>query len=201
MAKKAKEEVEEIKVILLGDSGVGKTNLINVSLGHKFDETMEVTINPSYSAVNIKLDKKEYLLNLWDTAGQEKYRRVTKLFFKGSEIIILVYDITNSTSFESLQNWYQECEDIIDSPHIYGVVGNKNDKYQEQQVEEKKAKEFAESINSPFQILSAKETPQLFSELLKQLTENYIKNNVCKRRNSVKLNNSTKPINKKGCCD
>ena len=196
--KKGSEELEEIKVILIGDSGIGKTNLINTSVGMQFSDKLKPTISPSYNVKIFEIEGKKYRLNLWDTAGQEKYVKVTKLFFKGSGIIILVYDITNKESFKSLENWHQMSEDIIESEHIYGLVGNKNDLYLDSKVSAKEVQDFAQSIKTKYKIVSAKEQPELFVEFLEELVKDYHKINIKNRRKSVKLNKD-KSIKKSKC--
>ena len=196
--KKGSEELEEIKVILIGDSGIGKTNLINTSVGMQFSDKLKPTISPSYNVKIFEIEGKKYRLNLWDTAGQEKYVKVTKLFFKGSGIIILVYDITNKESFKSLENWHQMSEDIIESEHIYGLVGNKNDLYMDAKVSAKEVQDFAQSIKTKYKIVSAKEQPELFVEFLEELVKDYHKINIKNRRKSVKLNKD-KSIKKSKC--
>ena len=183
---KGQEDIDEVKVILIGDSGVGKTNLINTSLGKSFQTYEDSTVSPSYSDLKLDIGGKKYILNLWDTAGQEKYLKVTKLFFKGSGIIILVYDITNPQSFENLKKWYQICEDIIESEHIYGLVGNKNDLYLDSKVLEEDAKKYAKSINSKFSLVSAK-SDTLFLDFLEELLATYKKIDIKSRGKSVKL--------------
>lgn len=184
-----KEEFEEIKVILLGNPGVGKTNLINTSVGYNFVEGNDPTVSATYLLKTFEINGKKYGLNLWDTAGQERYLRVTKLFFKGSGIVILVYDITNKKSFEAMKHWYEMAHDIINNEHIYAVVGNKNDLYLNSEVKEEDANNFAKSINSKLKIVSAKTQPKLFVELLEDLIVEYNKINI-NRRNSVKLKNT-----------
>ena len=199
MSNKTKiEDYEEIKVILLGDTGVGKTNLISTSIGNSFMDEKNPTISASYILKKFEIKGKKYALNLWDTAGQEKYLRVTKLFFKGSGIVILVYDITNSKSFESMKQWYQMSKDIINNEHIYAVVGNKNDLFLNAEVKEEDAKRFANSINSKFKMVSAKTQPNLFIELLEELIIEYKKLDIKNRRKSVKLKNDKRKIN--NCC-
>ena len=183
---KGQEDIDEVKVILIGDSGVGKTNLINTSLGKSFQTYEDSTVSPSYSDLKLDIGGKKYILNLWDTAGQEKYLKVTKLFFKGSGIIILVYDITNPQSFENLKKWYQICEDIIETEHIYGLVGNKNDLFLDSKVLEEDAKKYALSINSKFSLVSAK-ADTLFLDFLEELLATYKKIDIKSRRKSVKL--------------
>ena len=197
---KGHEDIDEIKVILIGDSGVGKTNLINTSLGKSFQTYEDSTVSPSYSDLKLEIGGKKYILNLWDTAGQEKYLKVTKLFFKGSGIIILVYDITSPQSFENLKKWYQICEDIIETEHIYGLVGNKNDLFLDSKVMEEDAKRYAKSINSKFSLVSAK-TDTLFLGFLEELLATYKKIDIKRRTKSVKLKQENiKTTKTKGNC-
>jgi small GTP-binding protein len=199
MSNNSNDEGEEIKVILLGDSGVGKTNLINTSVGIPFVEGRRPTISGSFVSKKIKADNdKEFIVNLWDTAGQETYRDVTKLFFKGSEIILLVYDITTKNSFESLKEWAKIAEDIVETEHIYGIVGNKNDLYLENKVSDQEAKDFADSLNAKFKLVSAKTDKQSFSDLLKDLVEDLKKIDKRKKRYTIKLNKKVE--SKKSSC-
>ena len=196
---KSLDDFEEIKAILVGDSGVGKTNLINTSVGIPFVEGKRPTISGSFVSKKIKADNdKEFIVNLWDTAGQETYRDVTKLFFKGSEIILLVYDITTKNSFESLKEWAKIAEDIVETEHIYGIVGNKNDLYLENKVSDQEAKDFADSLNAKFKLVSAKTDKQSFSDLLKDLVEDLKKIDKRKKRYTIKLNKKVE--SKKSSC-
>ena len=109
-----KLEDEEIKVILVGESGTGKTSLINVAMGMKFQEGTELTTSSaSFVTKIIKIGDKSYSLNLWDTIGQEKFRSLTKIFIKDSKIVIFVYDITNKRSFEELNFWFKTIHDVL----------------------------------------------------------------------------------------
>ena len=94
-----------IKAILLGESGVGKTNLINVSIGLDFDESIGSTYFNSFVEKMFKINNEKYIMHLWDTIGQEKFRPLTKLFYKDSKIVIFVYDKANKKSYEALNYW------------------------------------------------------------------------------------------------
>ena len=188
--EKEEEDIEDIKVILIGDSGVGKTNLINTCVGLQFEDGKRPTISGSFLEKIIEIDNQKYSVNLWDTAGQEVYRGVTKLFFKGSEIVILVYDITNYESFKSLEEWIKITKEIIENNFIYGIVGNKNDLYLLSQVKEEEAKSLAETINSQIQLVSAKTEPQSFIDYLIDLVKKYKNLNKRNKKDSIKLKES-----------
>ena len=180
-----KEEPEDIKVILIGDSGVGKTNLINTCVGLEFQDGRSPTISGSFLEKILEINGEKYSVNLWDTAGQEVYRGVTKLFFKGSQIVILVYDITNHESFKSLEEWIKITKEIIDNKFIYGIVGNKNDLYLNSQVKEEEARNLAETIHSQLQLVSAKTDPQSFIDYLTNLVIRYKNKNLDQRKNNA----------------
>ena len=192
-----------IKAILLGESGVGKTNLINVALGMEFDEYSSVTYCSSFIKKVIKINNKEYILHLWDTVGQEKLRPLTKLFFKDSKIVILVYDKSSKESFKELEYWYNEVNNLLGNDIIIAVAGNKDDLEEtKKDVDENEAREFAKSINAKFKMTSAKVNGLGFSNFLKELLEDYIrKNNIEKMDNENKIINlKSKKIENKNCC-
>ena len=189
----------EIKVILIGNSGVGKTKLINTSIGLDFNNNDTSTVSGSFVSKVLTINKKQYIINIWDTAGEELYRGITQLFFRGSEIIILVYDICSSSTFESLERWYERCEEIIDNDHIYGIVGNKSDLYLNSQVNDIDAKKFAELKNAKFRLVSAKNDPQSFVDFVEELVKDY--KNLAKksRSNSIKIEKEKIGKNKEIC--
>ena len=197
-----KNEEEEIKVILIGDTEVGKTSLINVSVGTGFNLNEQVTISASCSSKKLMINDKKYNINLWDTAGREEYRGIAQLFYRGAEIVILVYDICSLSSFNSLENWYEICEDTIGNEHIYGIVGNKNDLYLQSETNVNDAKKFAESKNAKFKLVSAKDEPKGFVDFLDELIINYKKISQVSRRKTIKLDknkNLNKNKNKENC--
>ena len=104
------------KVVLLGESGVGKTSIISRYINNKFSETLETTTGASYVSKNMTFEEyknKTIRFEIWDTAGQEKYRSMTQIFYKDAQIAILVYDITNEESYEEVQNyWYDQVREI-----------------------------------------------------------------------------------------
>ena len=193
------EEKESIKAILIGNEGVGKTNLIKVSTGEEFNEDEKTTINASSTNKTFTINKIEYNLSIWDTLGQESLRHLTKIFFKNSKIVIFVYDITIRESFEGLNSWDKDVKDIIGVDVIKGVVGNKQDLYLNEKVTEAEGKNYAESIGAKFLLTSAKTDPKSFSQFLQDLLIEYLNKNEIIEQN-IKLRKPTKGGHKKKRC-
>ena len=164
-----------IKVVLLGESGVGKTNLIRVSMGKPFDKNENSTISSSYYENDILVKDKKYLYCLWDTAGQEVYRSLNKIFIKESKIIIIVFAINSKESFEQIDFWLNYTKDILGSDnYIIGLVGNKSDLYEEQSVSDQKIQKKAKELQIKYKITSAATDSVGFKEFLDELLSEYI---------------------------
>ena len=151
-------EPESIKVVLVGESGVGKTSIISQFTTKKFDPHRETSLSAQFisKTVNFQDLGKEIKFDIWDTVGQEKYRSLAKIFYKDAKVIVFVYDITTEYSFNELKNyWYEETRSNTDGSPILAVVGNKIDLYKEQKVSNNDGKEFAEKIGAIFQTTSA----------------------------------------------
>ena len=190
-----------VKLILVGDSGTGKTNLINVSVGQEFNVGVLTTTSCSYIQKKIINNKKEYKVNLWDTIGQEKYRSLTKIFVKDSNIVIFVYDITKRESFDSLKYWKKIINEILGEGLTLGVIGNKIDLYLEEQVNENEGKEYADSIGAKFKITSAKNNPKEISDFIEELLDIYLKKNKKEnRKETIKIKKMTEKKSKEGGC-
>ena len=159
--------------ILLGESGTGKTSLINATMGLKFQEDIGSTAANNFSSKTITINNKEYILNLWDTIGQEKFRSLTKIFIKDSKIVFLVYDITSLKTFKELDYWYGIIRDILGEEPVIGICGNKQDLISQEQVKEEVAKKYAEEKNLPFKLTSAK-NPLSFNKFLEDLLKKYV---------------------------
>ena len=196
-----------IKAILLGESGVGKTNLINVVSGLGFDENSSATYINSYIEKVFIINNNKYLLQLWDTIGQEKYRTLTKIFFKDTKIVIFVYDKSSKKSYEELKYWTDEVSKILGDDIVKAVIGNKADLDEEEgDVDENKARNFAKNLNAKFRMTSAKENSKGFIHLLNELIDDYLnKNNgnINENKNTISLdaeNHKKTQKNQNGCC-
>ena len=202
MAKKT-ETAEEIKVILVGESGTGKTSLINTSIGIPFKENMITSASNSFAPKEFQIDGKKYILNLWDTIGQEKFRSLTKIFIKDSKIVIFVYDITNEKSFKELEYWITTIKDILKDEAVLGIAGNKQDLFKNEKVKEETARKYAQEKNIIFELTSSKNR-KTFEKLLEDLLKQYIEKNGGSDQsdsNAIKLGekNSKGNNNKKFC--
>ena len=175
MENEKENEIEDIKVILLGEMGVGKSNLLNAAADLRFDEISKSTVNSTYIEKRMKILNKEYKVKLWDTAGQEKYRALTKLFYQDSKVVIFVYDITNKKSFTELNYWISEIKEALGNEPILGIVGNKSDLTDMIEVDEKTANEFAKEKGIELQLLSTKKEPKKFKKFLRKLVKDYLK--------------------------
>ena len=165
---------QRVKVILIGNASVGKTNLIKVTTGGAFDENEEATLKVSYLEKKMKIGDKEYNLFLWDTIGNERLRSMTNLFFKNSKIVIFVYDITEKSSFDGIKDyWAPEVKNQIGDNIVKGLVGNKTDLYLKEKVKEEEAEEYAKSINAFFRTTSAKNEPKGLECFLEELLKEY----------------------------
>ena len=175
MTQKDDEEEEGIKVILVGEAGTGKTSLINTAVGKKFVEGTQISsMNCSFVELTKVIEDTEYTINLWDTMGQEKYRSLTKVFFKNSDIVIFVFDITQKQSFDDLEYWFKTIEEELGDGPIKGLAANKQDLFEKQEVEDDDIKKYARDKGIVFEYTTAT-TPHDFDKLLTQLLKQYIK--------------------------
>eukprot|EP00831_Metopus_contortus_P008778 TRINITY_DN13377_c0_g1_i1.p1 TRINITY_DN13377_c0_g1~~TRINITY_DN13377_c0_g1_i1.p1 ORF type:complete len:218 (+),score=32.48 TRINITY_DN13377_c0_g1_i1:171-824(+) len=169
-----------IKVILIGDSGVGKTSLMQRFIHNKFFTQFKTTIGADFSTKDIMMDERPVSVQVWDTAGQERYQSLGVAFYKGAEVCLMVYDITNPKSFETLQNWKSEFlkHAAPKNPDTFPfiIMGNKMDKSQERKVTTMKAKKWCkENGDMPHFEVSAADTTNVeeaFQQAAKLALEN-----------------------------
>ena len=165
------------KIVLLGESGVGKTCIISRYINQVFEGNTISTNGASYAAKTLHFDDydKSLKVEIWDTAGQEQYRSLTKIFYKDATAAILVYDITRKKSFDEIKNyWYKQLLDCAPSDIVVGLAGNKADLFDREQVSEEEAKEFAKEIKAIFRLTSAMTASgidELFSAVGKKILD------------------------------
>ena len=148
-----------LKITMIGNSYVGKTSIIKRYLHNQFEkESTSPTINAAFHIKKIKIDPYTFAdLKIWDTAGQEKYRSLTKNYLNGSNGILVVFDLTSKKSFDDLNSWMDEIKNTIDINKVEIIlVGNKSD-LPNQKIDKKEASKFAKDNNMEYQIVSAKD--------------------------------------------
>ena len=152
------ETPKSCKVVLLGESGVGKTSIINQFTTSEFQEDQISTTGASFSSKTFSFEEtgKNLSFEIWDTAGQEKYRSLSKMFYKDAGVAILVYDITSKESFEQIKNyWVIQLREYGPKNIIIAVAGNKSD-LDNEQVDEESVRNYAKENNFLYKRTSAK---------------------------------------------
>ena len=174
-----------LKVIFVGSGQVGKTSLITQYLNKTFTEGYLITVGVDKSMKNIKIEGKDVTLEINDTAGQEDYRQVNKIFMKNTKIAIFVYDITNRASFEEIPKWIETVNQSNPNNNIiFGLAANKSDLYENQEIKKKEGSDFANNHNLLFFETSAKDYDSI-ENVFMALTKEYL----TKNNNNTNINN------------
>jgi len=193
------------KLLLIGDSGVGKSCLLLRFADHTYTESYISTIGVDFKIRTIDLDGKTIKLQIWDTAGQERFRTITSSYYRGAHGIIVVYDVTDMESFNNVKQWLNEIDRYAVENVCKLLVGNKCDQASKRQVEMETAKDFAEKLEIPFLETSAKAATNVEKAFLTMAAE--IKNTMAKQPQSS-AHNQKQPVNvsgeavpqSSGCC-
>ena len=170
MSNEGKNDYDIIyKIVLIGDSSVGKTNIFSKYLNDEFDPDSKATVGVEFGTKDFKIEEKLVKVQIWDTAGQERYRSITNAYYKGAKGCLLVYDITNKSSFESLDRWLDELKNNGDDDVSIMLVGNKNDLDSDRAISLEDGKKFAEFRKMAFietSALNGDNIEKAFSELI-----------------------------------
>lgn len=142
------------KAIIIGDAGVGKSCILHRAVTNEFKDEYEVTIGAEFSSLIVKIQGKTVKLQVWDTAGQENFRSMIRVFYKGSHAAFLVYDLTKRESFEKLTDWVSDVKENALPEVKIMLVGNRKDEEKNREVQEITAKEFMQKC----QLVGFKET-------------------------------------------
>ena len=145
-----------LKYIIIGDSAVGKSNILLRYIHDKFNEEFQSTIGVEFGAKNLKIEDKIYRIQIWDTAGQENFRSITRAYYKNSVCAFVVYDITNKNSFQNIKSWIEDCKKQSPKTVLLILVGNKVDLEDKRQVTYEEGSIFAEKNGMLFFETSAK---------------------------------------------
>jgi len=164
-----------LKLLMVGESNVGKTSILIQYTSDSFDEKTKSTIGVDLKVKTIDFMGKKLKLTLWDTAGQERFRTLTASYYRGANGVVLVYDVTNRDSFEHVQHWLKEVDVYCTNEDVVTMlVANKIDKEQERKVSKEEGMAFARKHNMLFMECSAKTkqgVTQAFEELISKALE------------------------------
>ncbi|KAH0789581.1 ras-related protein Rab-13 [Histomonas meleagridis] len=164
------QEETLIKLLILGESAVGKSCLLLRFVDDKFNETFLTTIGIDFKVRHMEIDGKKVKLQIWDTAGQEKFKTITKAYYRGANGILIVFDLTNRDSFEQTKNWMDSITEAMSDPVDIVLVGNKCD--MDRKISREEAETKAKEFNVPYFETSAKENINIdatFLELAKMI--------------------------------
>ena len=200
--------LDTYKVVLIGESGVGKTCIINQFNDGKFDPNIKISISAQFCRKKIDLPNGESVtMDIWDTVGQETFRSITQIFYTHAKVAVIVYDVTNKKSFEEAKNyWYKKIQELDDKDIIIAIVANKYDLYEKRQVSNEEGEAYAKSIKAIFGFTSAKNNTgikTLFENIAMKIKQK--KNNKSNETNINNINNEkisliNKKNNKIKCC-
>ena len=186
------------KLLLLGDSTVGKTCFLIKYTDQSFQDIHMATIGLDYRVKTMKLkNNKEVKIQIWDTAGQDRFRAITKNYYKGSHGIILIYDITNRRTFENVQQWISQIREETSQNVVIYLIGNKIDMKEERKVSTEEGKKLADELGLPFMETSAKEginINEVFDDIVERVDKVFGNISTAPKKNKV-----YKPKNSK-CC-
>lgn len=210
--EECQDEVEEfsVKVVIVGDSGVGKSKLLMRYVHNEFTSDSKATVGVELSTKTYRVNDHIIKIHLWDTAGQERYKSITSAYYKGAKGAMVVYDITKIETFNHLEKWMKEIRELSDKKINLIMCGNKSDRNDERTVDTEKAKEKAEEFGIPYMETSALDSSNVeeaFRMLLTKIYETTIKPTIetiekqeFESGKNVRIEEMGKKPSKKGCC-
>ena len=198
----------KLKVVIVGDSGVGKSNLIKRFTTNEFLANSKATVGVEFLSKSYKINDKIFKIEMWDTAGQERYKSITSAYYKGAKGALVVYDTTSAQSFENVDKWYNEIKEKTGKDIKLILIGNKIDLAEQKVVNTDEALAKAKTWGIPLMETSAKSAvnvKEAFHDLLKEMylemNKNLqnVENKNLENNNGVQLEANEKK-EKKGCC-
>ncbi|CAG8572765.1 16035_t:CDS:2, partial [Acaulospora morrowiae] len=177
MAARKDDYYATLKILLIGNSNVGKSSLLLRFTDDTFlpHDEVSATIGVDFKVQDMIIDDKKYKLTIWDTAGQERFRTLTSTYYRGAHGVILVYDVSNRETFNELGNWFNELNTYCSNKNVVKmIVGNKVDKENSRVVSRKEAEIYAQANGTLFVECSVKtrfQVNEAFEELVKKIIE------------------------------
>ena len=192
----------KVKVVFVGEPFTGKTAIIQRIVYDKYEENMVTTMVASNSTKEMLFEGDHKLIfDIWDTAGQEKYRSINKIFYKDAAIVIMVYDISERRSFDEIKDyWINQVNYMCNKNPIIGLAGNKSDLYAKEKVKEAEAKIFAKQVGAIFRLTSCLRNEGI-NELMNELGEKYLQiEGLDKKASAVNLQKIGNNDKQNKCC-
>ena len=195
------------KLILIGDSCVGKSNILLKYLKNEFDQNSKATVGVEFGSKNVLINGKKVKIQIWDTAGQERYRSITSAYYKGAKGAFIVYDITRKNTFDNIDKWISDLKLNGDQNICIVILGNKSDLVDSREVSTNDGIKKAEMFKTAFletSALNGDNIGKAFDEIIDQIIQNnksfFEDNNKKEMDKGVNLNDSSKDNDKKKCC-
>lgn len=189
------------KIILIGETGVGKSSIVTSYVDRHISDSHETTIGVDFRMKLVEMNGKTAKLQLWDTAGQEKFRAITRSYYRGAHAILVVIDVTNINSFNNINKWFTEIEENCQKKPAVFIIGNKTDLAFNREVMYSDVLEFAYKKEIPYKECSAK-TSTFIDDMFLFIAEKTYEN--CKEQNTLYVNNGIKLDKKEKnskCCN
>ncbi len=202
----SEEEYDYIfKVLLIGNSDVGKSSIILRYVDETWTDVFVPTIGVDFKVKTLKVDNKQVKMQIWDTAGQERFRTVVSSYFRGSHGLFLIYDITNRDSFKNLENWLKEIEGEASEKVLKILIGNKCDLEEDRDIKFEEGQAFANRNGMQFMETSAKANTNIneaFEALAKLMIKFTSENNIPQKKDTMVLKASSGQDlkTKRKCC-
>ncbi|KAF0978547.1 hypothetical protein FDP41_002367 [Naegleria fowleri] len=190
-----------VKILLVGDSGAGKTCLILRYTDDEYNDTYQSTIGVDFKIkTKVMSNSKVAKMQLWDTAGQERFNSIVVSYYRGVNGILVVFDLTNETSFQNTTKWIQQIKSNAQENTLIALVGNKSDMVHRRVVDRSRAEEFAKKLNIPYFEASAKDgtgVKEPFDNMLDRLYQagNYAESEFNRRKNTAGSSSGTVNLN------
>ena len=199
-----------VKVVLVGDSGVGKTNIMSKYLKNQFREDSKATVGVEFGSKQFTVENHQIKAQIWDTAGQERYKAITSAYYKGAKGAFVVYDITRKNTFETVNKWVSDISAAADKKITLILIGNKNDLEDQRQVTKEMGEEKAKELGLAFMETSAcsgenldKAFQLMINEIYKKSKEDIIgegEENIVQQGKDITLDKTKGKPAKKKCC-
>jgi len=178
----------QMKILMIGDSGVGKSCLLLRFSDNQFTSSFITTIGIDFKVKTMEIDGKRVKLTLWDTAGQERFRAISNAYYRGSDGVLLVYDVTDEHSFMNIRSWMNNIEQHANDSISRVIIGNKCDMTEDRVIPTDRGKQIADEYNVPFYETSAKNNinvQKVFLDIARKIIKNNFTDNE-EKKNKIK---------------